>query len=172
MHCTVAAAHAALYVQYRSFFERQTSPATRSASVSSHSFVCPQAFREDLHLLAFFCPHNNSTTWNQAPWTEAFDLCEPFQSSLRVSKLMSVSKSEHVFVVAPLGCLGLSADLQVCGGFEEARVTVFLHQVVDFRLGQFKTGLSGVLHVLLSDGFGHVVKIYLHKKTSVIIGTR
>lgn len=60
-----------------------------------------------------------------------------------------------------LARLGLSADLQVHGGLEEARVAVFLHQAVDFGLGQLETGLFGMLHVLLCDGFGQVVKIYL-----------
>lgn len=60
-----------------------------------------------------------------------------------------------------LACFGLSADLQVCGGLEEARVAVLLHQGVDFGLGQTETGLFGILHVLLRDGFGHMVKIYL-----------
>lgn len=60
-----------------------------------------------------------------------------------------------------LACLGLSAELQVRGALEEARVAVLLHQGVDFGLGQVETGLAGMLHVLLYDGFGHMVQIYL-----------
>lgn len=80
----------------------------------------------------------------------------------------SVSKSERVGVtVAPphfLAPLGFPADLQVGGRLEEARVAVFLHQGVDFGLGQLEAGLPGVLYVVLCNGFGHMVKIYLMGK--------
>lgn len=60
-----------------------------------------------------------------------------------------------------LASLSLSAELQVCGGLEEARVAVLLHQGVDLGLGQKETGLAGLFHVLLGGGFGLVVKIDL-----------
>lgn len=60
-----------------------------------------------------------------------------------------------------LASLALSAELQVCGRPEEARVAVLFHQGVDFGLGQGKTGQAGMFHVLLCDGFGHMVQIYL-----------
>lgn len=62
---------------------------------------------------------------------------------------------------ALLAGLGFSADLQVCAGLEEARVAVFLHQGVDFGLGQVEAGVSGVLHVLPGKGFGRVVEVHL-----------
>lgn len=60
-----------------------------------------------------------------------------------------------------LACFGLSADLQVCGGLQEAGIAVFLHQGIDFGLSQVEAGHFGVLHVLLCYCFGGVVKIYL-----------
>lgn len=79
---------------------------------------------------------------------------------------MCLLSSDHVSSAARRkGCLlgrsGLSAELQVHGGLEEARVAVLLHQGVDFGLGQVKTGRTGIRRVLLDDGFGHVVQIYL-----------
>lgn len=66
-----------------------------------------------------------------------------------------------MFRFSLLARLGLSADLQVCGGLYKAREAVFLHERVDFGLGQTETGQVGLHYVLLCDAFGHMVKIYL-----------
>lgn len=60
-----------------------------------------------------------------------------------------------------LSRLGLSAELQIRGGLEEARVAVLLHQGVDFGLGQVEGRPAGVLQQLLGDGFCRVVQIDL-----------
>lgn len=121
---------------------------------------CVQLRRRSVCIL-----QNNSTTWRETPWTEVFVLCEPFQSPLCVSNLMSLYvcclKDSFFFKYSWLASLSLSAELQVCAGLEEARVAVFFHQGVDFGLGQIETGLAGMLHVLLCDGFGCMVKINL-----------
>ena len=83
----------------------------------------------------------------------AFIPCKPFHY---VSA--NCVQFNTVFILA---WLGLSAELQVRGGLEEARVAVLLHQGVDFSLGQAEGWLAGILKVLLRDGFGHMVKIYL-----------
>lgn len=86
-------------------------------------------------------------------------------SAVRRSASSPFSRRERAGVTAArprfLAPLGLPADLQVGGRLEEARVAVFLHQGVDFGLGQLEAGLPGVLHVLLCDGFGHMVQIHL-----------
>lgn len=73
----------------------------------------------------------------------------------------------RLFFLAPLG---FPADLQVGGRLEEARVAVFLHQGVDFGLGQLEAALSGVLYVPLCDSFGHMVKIYLMRGKKGMFG--
>lgn len=67
----------------------------------------------------------------------------------------------HFLSSSLLARLGFPGELQVCWGFEEARVAVFLHQGVDFGLGHIETGLAGLLHVLFGDRFGFMVEIYL-----------
>lgn len=95
------------------------------------------------------------------PW-ERSSLCCASVSFKSVSKSKRVGETlARLLYLAPLG---FPADLQVGGGLEEARVAVFLHQGVDFGLGQLEARLSWVLHVLFCDGFGHMVKIYLTSK--------
>ena len=145
------------------------------SSVSSHSFTCPSASGSDpgLYATSKITPRPGT----RLPWTEVFVPCEPFQSPLCVSKLMSlyVLCLQDVFFLLFLNnVVCLSAQLQVRGGLEEARVAVLLHQGVDFGLGQIETGLAGVLHVLLGDGFGHMVQIHLWRSRGgreVIIST-
>lgn len=60
---TAAAVHAALYVQYRCLFQRQTA---QSVSVSSHSFMCTSTSSSDSDLCATSVGlQNNSTIWHQ-----------------------------------------------------------------------------------------------------------
>lgn len=134
----------------------------------SHSFTCPSAsildpklyaasglritLQPDTRLLGlryFFCANLSSVS-----------LCVrkayvPFWGVITSSLLRAGQYRSF------LAGLGLPAGLQVYGGLEEARVAVFLHQSVDFFLGQLKTGLLWMIHVLLGDGFGQVVKIHL-----------
>ncbi|TNN81547.1 hypothetical protein EYF80_008319 [Liparis tanakae] len=58
----------------------------------------------------------------------------------------------------------------VCGGLYKARVAVFLHERVDFGLGQTETGQVGLHYVLLCDAFGHMVKIYLQRRLICLSG--
>lgn len=45
--------------------------------------------------------------------------------------------------------------------FEETRVAVFLHEGVNFTLGEGEAGLVGLLHILQGDGFSFMIKINL-----------
>lgn len=69
-----------------------------------------------------------------------------------------------VFLKSLLARLGLSGQVQVRRGLEEARVAVFLHQRVDFVLSLIERRLTGPRHVLPGDFFGGVVKVYLRKQ--------